>query len=303
MELRHLRYFVAVAEEGSLTVAAEKRLHTAQPSLSRQLRDLEQEVGAQLFTRGARGIELTAAGGAFLDHARLALGQAAEAIQAARRAARPARAVFSVGFLTGQEVDWLPHVTRILRAELPTIEFKVTSLYSPDLGDALQSGEIDLGFLRIEPRPDVTYKVVAAEPLVAILSSDHRLAAKAEIDPHDLEGETFVGFSDVPHVLRGVVEDYLRRNGVVLEPSHRIDNFAMGISLVASTRGVALLPAYVEPLLPWSVVSRSLKGEPPTIDLAIGYRDDNPSAVLRTFLSNIDELIAAGPAGLRAKAG
>lgn len=303
MELRHLRYFVAVAEEGSLTVAAEKRLHTAQPSLSRQLRDLEQEVGAQLFTRGARGIELTPAGRAFLDHARLALGQAAEAIQAARRAARPAKAVFSVGFLTGQEVDWLPHVTRILRAELPTIEFKVTSLYSPDLGDALQSGEIDLGFLRIEPRPHVTYKVVAAEPLVAILSSDHRLAGQAEIDPHDLEGETFVGFSDVPHVLRAVVEDYLRRNGVDLEPSHRIDNFAMGISLVASTRGVALLPAYVEPLLPWSVVSRPLKGDPPTIDLAVGYRSDNPSPVLRTFLSNIDELIAAGPAGLRAKAG
>ena len=131
MELRHLRYFVAVAEEGSLTIAAEKRLHTAQPSLSRQLRDLEMEVGTPLFTRGARGVALTPAGRAFLDHARLALSQAAEAIQAARRAARPAKTVFSVGFLTGQEVDWLPHVTQILRAELPSIEFKVSSLYCP----------------------------------------------------------------------------------------------------------------------------------------------------------------------------
>ena len=75
MELRHLRYFVAVAEEGSLTVAAERRLHTAQPSLSRQIRDLEYEVGVQLMTRNVRGIELTAAGRAFLDHARLALAQ------------------------------------------------------------------------------------------------------------------------------------------------------------------------------------------------------------------------------------
>lgn len=90
MELRHLRYFVAVAEEGSLTLAAEKRLHTAQPSLSRQLRDLEEEVGATLFLRGARGVELTPAGRAFLDHARLALSQANEAIAAARRAARRA---------------------------------------------------------------------------------------------------------------------------------------------------------------------------------------------------------------------
>ncbi|WP_259673832.1 LysR family transcriptional regulator [Rhizobium sp. NZLR1] len=131
MELRHLRYFIAVAEEGSLTVAAEKRLHTAQPSLSRQLRDLELEVGAELFIRNARGITLTPAGSAFLDHARLALGQANEAIAAARRAARPAKATFAVGFLTGQEVDWLPHVTQILRAELPLIDFKVSSLYSP----------------------------------------------------------------------------------------------------------------------------------------------------------------------------
>jgi len=72
MELRHLRYFIAVAEEGSLTLAAEKRLHTAQPSLSRQIRDLEQEVGVQLITRSVHGVELTAAGRAFLDHARLA---------------------------------------------------------------------------------------------------------------------------------------------------------------------------------------------------------------------------------------
>ncbi|MBO9711652.1 LysR family transcriptional regulator [Sphingomonas sp.] len=300
MELRHLRYFVAVAEEGSLTVAAEKRLHTAQPSLSRQLRDLEREVGAQLFTRGARGIELTPAGRAFLDHARLALGQAAEAIQAARRAARPAKAIFSVGFLTGQEVDWLPHVTNILRNELPKIEFKVTSLYSPDLAEALQTGEIDLGFLRVEPKPDVAYQVIAQEPLVAILSSDHPLAREAEVDPHDLEGEAFVGFSDVPHVLRAVVDDYLRRNGIDLQPSHRIDNFAMGISLVASTRGVALLPTYVEPLLPWSVVSRPLKGTPPTIDLAIGYRADNQSPILKVFLERAGQL-AAGPAGARTK--
>lgn len=299
MELRHLRYFIAVAEEGSLTVAAEKRLHTAQPSLSRQLRDLEQEVGAQLFNRGARGIELTPAGRAFLDHARLALSQAAEAVAAARRAARPAKATFAVGFLTGQEVDWLPRVTQILRAELPSIDFKVSSLYSPDVADALQSGELDLGFLRVEPRPDVTYQLVAKEPLVAILPSDHRLAGGTEVEPADLVGESLIGFSDVPHVLRDVVDLYLRQQDVEIVPSHRIDNFAMGISLVASTRGVALLPAYVEPLLPWSVVSRPLKGHPPTIDLAVGYRRDNGSPVLATFLAGIGQLIEAGPAGVR----
>ncbi len=299
MELRHLRYFIAVAEEGSVTNAAEKRLHTAQPSLSRQLRDLETEVGTPLFIRGARGVRLTDAGQVFLVHARVAVSEAKEAIQAARRAARPAREVFSVGFLTGQEVDWLPHVTRILRAELPKIEFKVTSMYSPDLAEALQTGEIDLGFLRVEPKQDVTYDVIAKEPIVVILPSDHRLATEREIDPKALEGETLVGFSDVALVLRGVVEDYLRQNGVDPTPRHRIENFATGLSLVASIRGVALLPAYVEPLLPWSVVSRPLKGEKLTIDLAVGYRADNPSPVLRTFLAGLDQLIAAGPAGTR----
>src|ERR1700679_1241122 len=107
MELRHLRYFVAVAEAGSLTVAAEKKLHTAQPSLSRQIRDLEYEVGVPLMNRSVRGIELTAAGRAFLDHARLALAQAETATEAARRAAKPAKPTFALGFLTGQEMGWL----------------------------------------------------------------------------------------------------------------------------------------------------------------------------------------------------
>src|SRR5258708_38998485 len=122
MELRHLRYFVAVAEEGSLTLAAEKRLHTAQPSLSRQIRDLEYEVGVQLMIRSVHGIELTPAGRAFLDHARLALTQAEAATEAARRAAQPPRTLVSIGFLAGCEVDWLQAVTHTRRAELPSTE-------------------------------------------------------------------------------------------------------------------------------------------------------------------------------------
>lgn len=299
MELRHLRYFIAVAEEGNVTAAAEKRLHTAQPSLSRQLRDLEAEVGAPLFTRGARGVELTDAGRAFLVHARASVREATEAVQAARRAARPARPVFSIGFLTGQEVDWLPRVTRILRTELPRIEFKVTSMFSPDLAEALQNGEVDLGFLRVEPRPDVSYEVIAKEPIVVILPSDHPLAEAKAIDPRALEGETLVGFSDFAIVLREVVEGYLRASGVGLTPAHRVENFATVLSLVASLRAVALMPAYVEALLPWSVVSRPLQGAPLTIDLAVGYRSDNPSPVLATCLAGLDQLRAAGPAGTR----
>ncbi len=114
MELRHLRYFVAVAEEGSLLNAAQGRLHTSQPSLSRQIRDLEAEVGVRLLERQARGVALTAAGAAFLDHARLALLQVDAAIEGARRAAQPNRPALSIGFMVGLEVTWLPHLLRLI---------------------------------------------------------------------------------------------------------------------------------------------------------------------------------------------
>src|SRR5271154_592920 len=139
MELRHLRYFVAVAEEGSFTQAAEKRLHTAQPSLSRQIRDLELEIGVELIVRGSRGLELTAAGRVFLDHARLILQQALAATEAARRAARRAKTAFVAGFLTGHELEWLPKVLEVLRDELATTELTIHSAPSPALIQALLS--------------------------------------------------------------------------------------------------------------------------------------------------------------------
>src|ERR1700740_2824702 len=114
MELRHLRYFVAVAETGSLTEAAERRLHTAQPSLSRQIRDLEDQVGAELLSRSVHGVELTGAGTAFLDHARLALMHADAAVETARRATQPTRKTLAIGFQTGHEVNWLPQAMRVL---------------------------------------------------------------------------------------------------------------------------------------------------------------------------------------------
>jgi LysR family transcriptional regulator, hca operon transcriptional activator len=294
MELRHLRYFVAVAEEQSVTVAAERRLHTSQPSLSRQIRDLEYEVGAELLTRGARGVELTAAGRAFLDHARLALAQVDAACEAARRAAQPARNTFAIGFQTGYEIDWLAEALHILRDELHHIEVKIISSYSPDLADALARGKLDVAFLRLEPRLDLEYRVVTREPLVVLMPSDHRLTARKSIRPQEMVGEIFIAASNKATVLRGVTEDYLKRSGVDIKPDHGVDNLAMAISLVASTRGLSLMPAYAKNLLPRSVVSRPLAGDVPTIDLAIGYSKANRSPTLKLFLSRVDELIARG---------
>jgi LysR family hca operon transcriptional activator len=293
MELRHLRYFVAVAETGGLTSAAKQRLHTAQPSLSRQIRELEAEVGVQLLIRNARGVELTTAGRAFLDHARSALAQSEAAIQAARRAAHPAKPVFALGFLTGQEVDWLSKAMRLLRDELPKIEVTISSQYSPLLGDALMKGKLDLAFMRAEPNmPNLTYQLIAQEPLVAVLPSDHRLAARDEVDPRELAGETVITVSHTAPTPKAVIDEFISRSGLGIRPGHEVDNLAMAMSFVASTRGIALLPAYAENFLPSSVISRPLAGNPPTIDLVIGYSKTNTSPLLRLFLSRVDGLIS-----------
>jgi LysR family hca operon transcriptional activator len=292
MELRHLRYFVAVVEERSLTTAAEQRLHTSQPSLSRQIRDLEYEVGTELLSRSVHGVALTAAGKAFLDHARLALMQVDAAVEAARRTAQPARTTFAVGFQTGHEMNWLPQVMHVLRDELTNIEVKVTSDYSPDLAEALARGRLDLAFLRVQPGYDLEYHVVDREPLVVLMPSDHRLVANEAIHPREFVGEIFIGGANKAAVLGAVTEDYLRRSGVDVKLAHGVDNLAMAMSLVASTRGLALMPAYARNLMPSSVVSRPLEGEAPTIELAAGYSKSNTSPILELFLSRLDELVA-----------
>lgn len=293
MELRHLRYFVAVAEAGSLTVAAQAKLHTSQPSLSRQIRDLEDEVGAQLLTRRARGIELTPAGRAFLEHARTALSQVQAATEAARRITHPARPCFAMGFLTGHELTWMPEALRILREELPNIDVVISSQYSPMLADALSKGKIDAAFLRRERGvPGLAYRLLIKEPLMVILPADHRLSALKAIRPADLVGEPFVIVSDTAPVLRGVIDKYFRRSGIKITPAHEADHVTMGMSLIASTRGVGLLPAYAQKFLPSSVTSRPLKGDTPTIELVLGFRKSNDSAILKLLLSKFDELIA-----------
>jgi LysR family hca operon transcriptional activator len=293
MELRHLRYFVAVAETESLTLAAKSRLHTSQPSLSRQIRDLEEEIGAQLLTRTARGIELTPAGRTFLDHARGVLLQVDAAAEAARRVVHPAKPCFSMGFLTGHELTWMPEALRILRDELPNIDVMISSQSSPLLADGLSKGKVDAAFLRREKGvPGLAFRLLVKEPLMVILPSDHRLAALKAISPKDLVGETFVAVSDTAPVLRKVIDNYLKRSGINITPAHEADHVTMGMSLIVSARGVGLLPAYAQNFLFSSVTSRPLKGVAPSVDLVLGYRKSNQSSILKLFLSRLDELVA-----------
>jgi LysR family hca operon transcriptional activator len=238
---------------------------------------------------------LTAAGTAFLVHARLALAQVDAAVEAARRAAQPARKTFAIGFLTGHEMNWLPQAMHVLKDELQNIQVTISSDYSPDLAEGLVRGQLDLAFLRVEPTFDLSYEVVDHEPLLVLMPSDHRLTAREAVRPQDFVGEIFIGGSNKAGVLRTATEDYLRRSGLDIKPDHGVDNLAMAMSLVASTRGLALMPAYARNLLPSSVAIRPLEGGAPTIDLAVGYSKANDSSILKLFLSRLEELRAAAP--------
>jgi LysR family hca operon transcriptional activator len=189
-------------------------------------------------------------------------------------------------------MTWLTDAMLLLREELPNIEVTVSSDYSTELASAIAHGQLDVAFMRAEPGYDLEYKAVGKEPLVVLMPSDHPLTARQTIRPEDLRHEPFIAMADKAKVLRQIVDAYLAEAGVEVEVVQSVDNPAMVMSLIASLRGVTLIPAYVQNLMPWSVVSRPLAGDVPTIELVVGYSASNTSPTLKLFLSRVDELVA-----------
>jgi len=166
------------------------------------------------------------------------------------------------------------------RDELPRIEVTISSKHSPQLADGLDSRRLDAALMRPEEgHPDLVYKLLISEPLIAVLPSDHRLASRETISPQDLVGERFIGMADQAPVLRKLIEDYFRRSQVELIPAHRVEYLSMAMSVVARN------------FLTWSVTSRPLAGEAPSIDLVLGYHKANTSHVMELLLSRIEELL------------
>jgi LysR family hca operon transcriptional activator len=298
VELRHLRYFVAVAEARSLKLAAEETLNTTQPSLSRQIRDLENEVGTPLFIRGAKGVELTPAGRVFLDHARVMLSQAEAAVQSARQIAYPTVPSLSMGFMIGHDTTWLPAALKLIRNELPNIHVVISTQNSPQLAAAILHGGIDVAFLRREDgTDDIEFRTLIEEQFKVFLPSEHPLAAKKKIPLQEIARERFISVSGTAlsisgkqPALRRTIDRFLRENEIEIKPSYEVDNLGGVMSLIASTGGVALLPLYAKTFLPDAVTTRPLDGLGPKIDLSIGYRKANSSPILQLFLSRVDEL-------------
>jgi LysR family hca operon transcriptional activator len=238
------------------------------------------------------GIELTAAGRAFLDHARLAVTQAEAAKEAARRAAQPDKANFALGFLSGTEMDLLPGAMRILQDELPAIEVKLSSDYSPRLADALTKGRLDAAFMRPEPHSgDLVYRRVRTDPLIVVFPSDHRFAERKSISLRELKGEPFVKPSKTAPTLRKTIEESLKRSRVDIRTIHEVHNLAHAFSMIASIRAVTLLPQYARNYLPPSVAYRPIQGPAPSVELVVGYDKTNASHILKLFLARVDELV------------
>jgi LysR family hca operon transcriptional activator len=275
LELRHLRYFVAVAEEGSISEAARTRLHTAQPSLGRQLRELEGEVGVQLLERRPRGIVLTQSGMRFLEHCREILAHIDEAVNDTRGA----RTVLRVGSLPGLEPEVLPRLTQLAQTHAPGVEVRIVSGPSPGLVEQLRAGELDMALMRqVEDATDLHFDRVGSHRIVVVLPADHGLAGKDAVFFEDLRDQTYIAVSRrAAPAVRSAVDGWCQQQGLTLTPSHSADNIASGIALILTTRGFSLMPDYAGPLIPPEVIVRPLVDEPHPIPLVIAYRPKNPT--------------------------
>ncbi|MDN0076411.1 DNA-binding transcriptional regulator HcaR [Crenobacter sp. SG2303] len=292
MELRHLRYFVMVAEELNFTRAAE-RLHTAQPSLSQQIRDLESYIGTPLLERTKRKVELTAAGKVFLTEARLTLAQAERAVAQARRVAQQRRDTITIGFIPAAEVKIFPAILPSLRLRFPNLTVNLKSLPTLQQQEALLEGEIDLAFMRPPlEHPGLASQVVMTEPIVVVLPASHPLAAKTRITIEELVHEPYIRTD--PRFAGSafdVVDRYCHDHGVSLHPVQDASNVLLNLNLVSGGLGFGLLPAYVQQLMNRSVCSRPLADGGPTLDLLMAWRKGEQSEAVDVFISLLKEAL------------
>jgi LysR family transcriptional regulator, benzoate and cis,cis-muconate-responsive activator of ben and cat genes len=283
LELRHLRYFVAVAEELNFSRAAE-RLHMAQPPLSAAIRQLEQELGTQLLLRTTREVRLTDAGRTFLDGARRTLAELERARSDAQRAAAGEVGRLRVGFSWSARFDTLPAIGRALRLRQPDVSLLTEEMWNARMLPALRSGAIDVAVsLCPEIAAEFTYETIRSEPAIALLGQSHPLAGRGSIDLRDLAEDRFLLFErELAPRLHDFLVGLCRHAG--FEPITRHESFHSGWELRILDDGVvALAPASVARDVPEGIVTALVADPPYQLETAIVYRKDDPSAANRAF--------------------
>lgn len=290
MELRHLRYFCVVAEELNLTAAAE-RLHMSQPPLSRQIKQLEQEVGAELFERGPRGLRLTATGQFFHQHALQILEKVDATLEATRRLARSRRVMFGIGFVPSVFYGQLPLLVRELRQK-DNVELTLAELTTVQQIQALKAGRIDLGFgrLRIDD-PDVEQESLFDEPLMAALPAGHPLEG-TEPSLEALARYPLILFPAKPRPsLADMVLGLFRRHGLKVDVVQEANELQTALGLVASEIGITLVPEQVMRVKREGIVYAYLADKSITSPVLCSRRRDEPPSQLMREADAILEVL------------
>jgi DNA-binding transcriptional LysR family regulator len=295
MELRHLRYFVAVAEELHFGRAA-ACVRTAQSSFSAQIRDREEELGVELLHRTKRHVHLTDAGRAFLEQVRATLKQAAHAVRVAQRAARGETGTFAIGFVPSADCISFPEILRVFKHRYRDVQIDLRNLTATEQIEALRSGDIDIGFLR-PLRTDglIASERIIREPVVVVLPRKHRLLAKPELRLAEIASEELILCSRYHAPLQhDVIISQFRAADLVPNVLLETDHIQTVLGLVAAGLGISLLPASVENLRAPGLSYRPLKEPAPRMEMAVAYRKGDPSQVLGNFLTLVRELSRHG---------
>jgi LysR family transcriptional regulator, hca operon transcriptional activator len=291
MELRLLRYFVAVAEELNVTRAAE-HLHTAQPSLSQQIRQLEGVVGAPLFHRDKHRLQLTEAGRVLLPTAKSILASVESALEEARAVARTEEWTIALGMIPGPEGKIFSHILPILLRFHPDVQLLLKTMTAPEQIKALQRREITAGFLRgpIESS-EIASEVYMREDVVVVLPQDSPLAAMDRVPVSELAKMKLISISAaVAPAVHGVAEEIERRSGVKFQMGFCTENLMTSMNAVASGFGFSFFAAYVEEIAPKGVVTRPIDLDPvPQLDLLFAYRYDDHLPALAKLVSLVRE--------------
>ncbi len=290
LELRHLRYFVAVAETRHFGKAAE-HLHIAQPSLSQAIRQLESELGADLFARTTRQVDLTPAGAVFHDDACRILSSVQDTSHRVRRVADGRHGVLRVGLTGLASYRYLPEIARIVKQDMPGVALDLqTEMLTPTQERALIESRIDVGLLRPPTREDgIVHRSIAREPLVLVVPEHHRLAGDEAVGMADLRSEEFVLYSAAS---RSVVNDAVVRSctaaGFYPHREHEVSETSVLLALVAAGLGVALVPDSVRCLSLRGVVFVPVL-DAESVELALAWRAEDSSPLLRNLLTTLDE--------------